>query len=101
MENEKLIKQIQNLKEELKKDGFVIDGVFGSLLRSQNYNDIDLLYHLEDEFFIKNRGFKGFQKLNEIKILLQKKLGKDIDLAPIDNLSNTAKKHILKEVIYV
>ena len=100
MKKELLI-QIKSLKDELQEEGFIIDGVFGSAIKRDDFNDIDLLYHLSEEFFSQNRGFKGFKKLEEIKVYLQSRLGKEIDLASIDNLSNTAKKYILKEVIYV
>lgn len=97
---------IENLKEAKKdfiEDGFVIDGVFGSFARGdfKSNSDIDLLYHLENTFFYKYRGFLGFKKLDEIKQTLSKKFNKKIDIAPIDNLSDTAKKYILKDVIYV
>ena len=101
MENENILKKIEILKSKLIKEGFIIDGIFGSVLRSKNFNDIDLLYHLDDKFFSQNRGYRGFKKLEEIKGFLQNHLGKKIDLAPIDNLSRTGKKYILKDVIYV
>jgi len=101
MENGELIRKIKVLKEELKKEGFIIDGVFGSVLRKKNFNDIDLLYHVDEIFLKKYNGFKGFKKLEEIKKFLKTKLGKEVDLAPIDNLSKTGKKYILKEVLYV
>jgi predicted nucleotidyltransferase len=100
MKKELLI-QIKSLKDELQQEGFIIDGIFGSAIKRDDFNDIDLLYHLKEEFFSKNIGFKGFKKLEEIKVYLQSRLGKEIDLASIDNLSNTAKKYILKEVIKV
>ena len=101
MENRELIKKIKVLKEELKEEGFIIDGIFGSVLRKKNYNDIDLLYHLNESFLKKYNGFKGFKRLEEIKKFLEIKVGKEVDLAPIDNLSKTGKKYILKEVLYV
>jgi len=100
MKKELLI-QIKSLKNELQKEGFIIDGVFGSAIKRDDFNDIDLLYHLSEEFFSKYSGFRGFNRLEEIKVYLQNRLGREIDLASIDNLSNTAKKYILKEVVYV
>jgi len=100
MKKELLI-QIKSLKDELQKEGFIIDGVFGSAIKRDTFNDIDLLYHLNEDFFSQNSGFKGFKRLEEIKKYLQSRLGREIDLASIDNLSNTAKKYILQEVVYV
>ena len=103
MSQDELITAIKGLKNEFLEDGFVIDGVFGSYARGAytKKSDIDLLYHLEEPFFKKYSGFIGFKKLDEIKQKLSNKLGKEIDLAPKDNLSNTARKYILSEVIYV
>jgi predicted nucleotidyltransferase len=91
------------LKEQLKTDGFIIDGIFGSYARDENTDnsDIDILYHLEKEFYTKYSGFIGFKKLDEIKNLISTTLNKKIDLAPKNNLSKTAQKYILNEVEYV
>jgi len=97
---DKLIQKIKILKKELQKEGFIIDAIFGSFVKSEKFNDIDLLYHLDKSFFEKYNGFVGFKKLEEIKEILKKELKYDIDLAPIDNLSKTAKKYI-KDIIYV
>jgi len=98
-----LLEKIKKLKEVLKKEGFIIDGVFGSYARGDNTqkSDIDILYHLQEPFFTKYPGFRGFKKLEEIKEFLKKELNKDIDLAPSKNLSKTAKKYILKDLVYV
>ena len=103
MDENDIIKKIKYIKKELKEDGFIIDGIFGSYAKNEQTksSDIDILYHLEDKFLEEYEGFLGFKKLEEIKDYLRKKLNKNVDFAPIDNLSNTAKKYILKEVIYV
>jgi hypothetical protein len=98
-----ILEELKIVKKELKKEGFIIDALFGSVARGEeNQNsDIDLLYHLEEPFFEKYEGFAGFKRLEEIKKYLRKKLKKNIDLAPADNLSQTAKKYILKDAVYV
>ncbi len=98
-----MYEKIKKLKEILKKDGFVIDGIFGSFARGDytKNSDIDLLYHLEEPFFSRYPGFRGFKKLEEIRTFLMKELKRDIDLAPKNSLSNTAKKYILKDLIDV
>jgi len=98
-----MYEKLKFLKSLLKKEGFVIDGVFGSFARG-DYNqnsDIDLLYHLEEPFFSKYPGFRGFKRLEEIKDFLKKELKRDIDLAPSDNLSKVGKKYILKDLVNV
>jgi predicted nucleotidyltransferase len=99
----KLFLKLKLIKKELQKEGFIIDGVFGSMARGDNdtKSDIDILYHLEAPFFQKYEGFKGFKKLEEIKQYLKTEFQKEIDLAPSDNLSETAKKYILKDAVYV
>jgi len=103
MDNKQIFENIKVLKQILKNDGFIIDGIFGSYARNENLkdSDVDILYHLDESFYDKYSGFIGFKKLDEIKKLISEKLDKKIDLAPSSNLSKTAKNHILKDVIYV
>lgn len=103
MKNIAILNKIKSLKETLQEDGFVIDGVFGSYARDENteQSDVDILYHLEENFYKNYSGFSGFKKLDEIKEFLSLSLGKKIDLAPKNNLSKTGQKYILSEVVYV
>ena len=98
-----ILENLKELKQSLKKDGFVVDAVFGSFARGEetNSSDVDILYHLESTFFKKYSGFIGFKRLDEIKKQISQKLNREVDLAPINNLSSTAKTYILKEAIYV
>jgi len=97
------LQTLKNIKSLFVKDGFIIDGIFGSYARGDftKDSDVDILYHLEPIFMKKFGGFIGFKKLNDIKLEISSILQKDIDLAPINNLSETGKKYILSEVIYV
>jgi len=103
MIDENIFAQIKKLKTTLKNDGFIIDGIFGSYARGENTidSDVDILYHLEDDFHKQYSGFIGFKRLDEIKAFISKSVNKKIDLAPKTNLSKTAQKYILNEVIYV
>lgn len=103
MKNISIYKQVSNLKKLFIVDGFIIDGIFGSYARNEetDSSDVDILYHLNQNFYEKYSGFIGFQKLDEIKQTISKSLNKKIDLAPKTNLSKTAKKYILSEVVYV
>jgi len=98
-----IFNKIKSLKNTLKDEGFIIDGIFGSFARGENTknSDVDILYHLNDVFYKKYSGFIGFKKLDEIKKYISKSIGKKIDLAPKTNLSKTASKYILDEIIYV
>ena len=101
--NQKILSAVQSLKQELQKEGFVIDGIFGSYARNEESqsSDLDILYHLDESFYNKYRGFIGFKRLDEIKAFISEKTDRKIDLAPKNNLSKTAQKYILSEVIYV
>lgn len=103
MSKAEMFEKIRSLKDILKSDGFIIDGVFGSYARDDfnSDSDVDILYHLEKPFLDKYRGFAGLSRLSEIKEFLAKEIQKDVDIAPKDGLSNTGKKYILSEVIYV
>jgi len=103
MKNTIIYNQVSKLKELFLVDGFIIDGIFGSYARDEETqkSDVDILYHLNQTFYEKYSGFIGFQKLDEIKKIISQKLNKKIDLAPKTNLSKTAKKYILSEVVYV
>ena len=101
--NQKVLSTIKSLKERLQAEGFIIDGIFGSYARGEANaeSDIDILYHLDGSFYKKHSGFIGFKRLDEIKELIAKHTNTKIDLAPKNNLSKTAQKYILSEVIYV
>ena len=103
MTKNEILSKIKSLKESLKNDGFIIDGVFGSLARNDfsDSSDVDILYHLEEAFFEKYGGFVGFKRLDEIKQIISREVGKRVDIAPKNALSKTGKKYILNEVVYV
>jgi len=100
---EDILKKLKLLKKSLISEGFIIDGIFGSYARGDfsNDSDVDILYHLDDTFYKNNMGFMGFKRINEIKHMLSEYIEKKVDFAPKNNLSKTAKKYILKDVIYV
>ena len=103
MPKNEILEKIKVLKTVLIKDGFIIDGIFGSYARGDysDKSDVDILYHLDKTFLDKYSGFIGFKRLDEIKKVISKSVNKEIDLAPLNNLSSTAKKYILKDVLYV
>ena len=98
-----MLQKVKALKKILSNDGFVIDGIFGSYARGDytDKSDVDILYHLDKTFLDKYSGFIGFKRLDEIKTFISKSINKKIDIAPRNNLSSTAQKYILKDVLYV
>ena len=91
--------KLKILKSFLQKEGFIIDGIVGSYARDEkNYNDIDILYHLEDKFFNKYKGFEGFIKLDEIKQQLENILNEKVDIIDKTTLNEVGKKYILRNI---
>lgn len=101
--NQILLNKIKNQKKVLLQDGFEIVAVFGSFAKGQENidSDIDLLYDIKPVFLEKYGGFQAFAKINEIRKILKELLGREIDLATIDNHSKTFKNYALKDTIYV
>ncbi len=99
----KLIEKLRDMKQILMQEGFVIDGLFGSYARGDfsKESDVDILYHVEKSFMQKHQGFTALHRLDEIKKFLSTEIGKKIDLAPKNSLSETGKKFILSEVVNV
>lgn len=98
-----VLEGIKVLKKRLCEEGFIIDGIFGSVARGDatENSDVDILYHLEPKFYTTYDGFSGFKKLDEIKQLIGSTLNRKIDLAPASNLSKTARKYIYEDLICV
>ncbi len=98
-----LLHKLKEKKRLLLDDGFEIIGVFGSYARGDetDESDIDILYDIKPIFMQKYRGFEAFVKLNEIRKELKEALNKEVDIATIDNNSETFKKYALKDIIYV
>jgi predicted nucleotidyltransferase len=96
MRNKKIIlKNLSKLKKELKNEGFIIDGIIGSFVKSDNFNDLDLVYHLEDKFLKKYQGFSAVNKIEEIRQNLQSVLKIKVDLIDKE-YSNSVMKCVIK-----
>lgn len=97
------IEKLKLLKPELEKDGFHIIGIFGSFARGDYTptSDIDILYELFPFFTQKYVGFKAVTRIEYIKSKLAEHLGRKIGLAAKNSLSDTGKRFILQEVVYV
>ncbi len=95
-----LLQKLKEKKKSLLNEGFEIVGVFGSYARGEETedSDIDLLYDIKPIFFKKYGGSQAFARLNEIRQELKEFLNRDIDIATIDNNSNTFKKYALRDI---
>ena len=101
MNKEEKLRKLKLLKKELKKEGFIIDGIVGSFIDSNRFNDINIVYHLNERFINKYKGWNAFIKLEEIKSLLKKNLESDIDLIDRDYTNNIMKKVIQNRMLSV
>jgi len=97
-------KELENIKKELEKDGFIIEGVVGSFSRGDfdETSDIDILYSIDYKIFLdKNNGFLAFKKLEDIKKLIENRLKRKVDLINKNYLNRVSKKYILKDLVEV
>ena len=100
---QKIVKILRQKKAELAKEGFEIVGVFGSYARNEatQESDIDIAYDIKAPFTKKYGGFEAFSRLKEIKNELKEALGKEVDLATIDQMSRTFQTYALKDLYRV
>jgi len=99
-----ILLKIKDIKPKYEKEGLVLLGIFGSYANNtaNKDSDIDILYDVKSNHFSKKYpGFKAFTRLNEIKRELKEVFNTKVDLATIDNHSETFKKFALKDAIYV
>lgn len=100
---QRILKIIRQKKAELAKEGFEIVGIFGSYARDEatEQSDIDIAYDIKAPFMEKYHGFEAFSRLKEIKDELKNALGKEVDLATIDQMSRTFQTYALKDLYRV
>jgi len=99
-----IISKIKKVKPVYEKEGLILLGLFGSYAKDEanNSSDIDLLYKINPELFLKNhKGFTGFSRILDIKDELKEIFNKDVDLCTINGNSRTFDKYALKDAIYV
>jgi len=100
MENEKLriLRELSNKY----KNFFEIKYIVGSFARGDfdKNSDIDIVYSLKKNIITNMDVFEIFNILNDIKLELEQKLNRKIDLIDEMSLNSIAKKY-MKEKIYV
>jgi predicted nucleotidyltransferase len=97
------LQKLKELKSLFQKEGFIIDGVFGSYARGDNGkdSDIDILYHIESPYLEKYKDWDYFIRLDEIKREIEKFLKVKTDIADRETLNSVGKKYILKDLTLV
>lgn len=101
--NQELIRQIKFLKKKYINEGFDMIGIFGSYVRGEetDKSDLDILYQITEIFRNKYPGWDSILRLEEIRVEIEQKLNKKIDMADKNALNKVAKKYILPEVMSV
>ena len=103
LQKSEIITILQSQKEKYAKDGFIIEGLFGSYSSDEatENSDIDILYDIENNFLDKYQGFISVSKILEIQEELSKIFHKKVELTSSSGLSKRIKENILSETMYV
>lgn len=97
-----LNKIFEIINQDLASTNLYFVGIFGSRARGDNtdQSDFDILFE-DTEAFRKNfRGFQRAFRLEEVRLELEKKLGKHVDLVNRRTLGSVGSKYILKDLIH-
>jgi len=94
------LKQLQPLFE---KEHVKLLGLFGSYSRDEakEDSDVDILIETTPLFLEKNRGWDAFVKLDDLRDILKKSFGKNIDIVDKQGLLDHKNTLILEKTIYV
>ncbi|MDX1960064.1 MAG: nucleotidyltransferase domain-containing protein [Leptospiraceae bacterium] len=95
--------KISTLKTKYESKGLIILGVFGSFARGEETpnSDIDILYTCTEKTYQEYPGWDFYVFLEDVKKDFESELGRKVDFAEREALSNIGKKFILPEVFYV
>ena len=93
---------LNEIKQELLKDGIVKLGLFGSFARDEAnvYSDIDIAIKRDDNYLQNRTSYEYFEEIAKIKTLLKKKFHRNSDIFDLDS-DSVMKKEIMKDMIYV
>ena len=102
IQKNEIILKLKELKPLYSKEGFIIQGLFGSYSREEatSTSDIDILVESTPDF-ASRYGFKAISRINEIKEEISTIFGIPVDLADNSGMGKTAKKFIIDRAIYV
>jgi len=88
--DKKVLEILKNQKEKFNIDKFVL---FGSFVKSDKYNDIDIAYISKQKL--------NFQKYLDLERDLEDKLNTKIDLLNFDKINPLIKINAKKDFVYV
>ena len=95
MKKNDILKIIQKNGKKVKGLGVRNIGIFGSFVKStqDDTSDVDILVEFR-------QGAKTFDNYMDLRVLLQKLLGRRVDLVVKDALKSRIRPHIIKETKY-
>ena len=95
-DRDSILRTIHDIRQSLVRLGVVQIGVFGSFIRNEQTpeSDVDILV----DFLPAQHTFDNFMN---VSLLLEKALGRRVDLVTRESLSPYIGPHILKEVRHV
>jgi len=102
MEKNDILRQLYSLKKRYEKEGFIIDGLFGSQAHdaSNEQSDIDILAHTTP-LFSQRYGFEATSRFLAIKKELSDVFKRPVDIASPSGMGKTAHEFILKTAYYL
>jgi len=102
MTKKEIIEYLKSIKPIFQKKGIEEIALFGSFAQEDTniYSDIDIAIKKSRDFIEKQGAYEYFNVINEIKYMLIKKFGKNVDILDLDSKSPFL-KDIKKDLIYV
>jgi predicted nucleotidyltransferase len=99
---EKILHCLAELKPTLKPYGIEELALFGSFATNEQnvYSDIDIAIKKEKDFLKNHSPYDYFELMNNIKVMIRKKLHRNSDIFDLDS-NSSFKDSIKKELIYV
>lgn len=94
---------LKQIKPELKEQGIISLGLFGSIAKETNKedSDIDIVYETSNIFIQKHQGWAAFTYLNtHIRNKIEKHFKTHVDMSDL-NSSSPFKEKVRKEALYV
>jgi len=94
---------LKQLKPELKEQGIISLGLFGSIAKETNTetSDIDIVYETSNIFLEKHQGWSAFTYLNaHLRDKIQNHFKTHVDMFDL-NSSSPFKEKVRKEALYV
>ena len=102
IEKKVIIDFLSELKPELKKDGIVAIGLFGSYASKKNtvYSDIDIAIKKENGYLFTHSPYDYFETVAKLRSTLMHQFHRNIDIFDLDS-SSSLKSTIERELVYV